>query len=86
MLEQTSEGHTSWSSPSLCTAKAVRTYFQTGKLPPPGMKCSPDAKPFGLPVAGSSAQEEGDDKLVEAMKVVGKSIMDVHVRKGSRGA
>lgn len=84
VLEQTFEGHSSWSSPSLCTAKAVRAYFQTGTLPPTGAKCQPDEKPFGLRVTGTSTREEGDDKLQKAMYIVGKSIMDVQLWKRSR--
>jgi hypothetical protein len=45
-LEQASEGHCSISSPSLCTAKLVRSYFQTGKLPEGGTVCQVDQLPF----------------------------------------
>ena len=46
-LEQASQGHCSISSPSLCTAKYVRSYFQTGKLPANGTVCEVDQVPFG---------------------------------------
>jgi pimeloyl-ACP methyl ester carboxylesterase len=46
LLEQAGEGHTTLGSPSLCTAKAVRRYFQTGQLPEKGTLCQVDEKPF----------------------------------------
>ncbi|KAI9713977.1 MAG: hypothetical protein M1820_000707 [Bogoriella megaspora] len=46
VLEQHSYGHTSLSQPSLCTAKVIQTYFQTGELPPKGKKCEPEFAPF----------------------------------------
>jgi hypothetical protein len=38
--------HTSLSSPSRCTAKAIRTYFQNGTLPAAGTICDADLIPF----------------------------------------
>ncbi|KAF8816536.1 hypothetical protein BYT27DRAFT_7077196 [Phlegmacium glaucopus] len=46
VLTQNSAGHTSVSSPSLCTVKHVRQYFTDGKLPEPGTVCEVDAGPF----------------------------------------
>lgn len=46
VLQQNSEGHTTGSSPSLCVAKVIREYFQTGSLPAPDTVCSTDLKPF----------------------------------------
>lgn len=46
LLQQNSEGHCSFTGPSVCTAKAVRSYFQSGALPTPGTTCDPDALPF----------------------------------------
>ncbi|KAF2214049.1 hypothetical protein CERZMDRAFT_96075 [Cercospora zeae-maydis SCOH1-5] len=40
------EGHGTWSSPSLCAAKAVRHYFQTGELPETSKHCLPAERPF----------------------------------------
>ena len=37
--------HTSLAQPALCTAKAVRAYFNDGTLPAPNTKCEPT---FGL--------------------------------------
>lgn len=46
VLHQDSEGHCSHSTPSLCTIKAIREYFQTGKLPQEGTICAPETRPF----------------------------------------
>ncbi|KAL1970730.1 hypothetical protein VTN77DRAFT_4374 [Rasamsonia byssochlamydoides] len=46
VLQQDSEGHTTLAAPSLCVAKAIRAYFQTGELPQPGMICQADMKPL----------------------------------------
>ncbi|KIW55985.1 hypothetical protein PV05_04688 [Exophiala xenobiotica] len=46
LLQQDCEGHCSFAAPSLCTAKAVKKYFQTGKMPEPWTLCETDAKPF----------------------------------------
>ncbi|KAH0355525.1 hypothetical protein KCU83_g1854, partial [Aureobasidium melanogenum] len=46
VLRQDSEGHASTSSVSFCTTRAVRTYFQTGKLPKKGTVCLPDNVPL----------------------------------------
>ena len=45
-LQQDSEGHCSYSNPSLCTARYVRQYFQTGELPQNGAICEPEWRPF----------------------------------------
>ncbi|OKL57393.1 hypothetical protein UA08_07409 [Talaromyces atroroseus] len=50
VLQQGSEGHTTGSSPSLCIAKAIRKYFQTGQLPASDAFCPGDLKPLlGVP-------------------------------------
>lgn len=46
VLQQDSQGHCSHSSPSICTGKAIRQYFQTGLLPKEGTVCNPDTRPF----------------------------------------
>ncbi|GIZ44686.1 hypothetical protein CKM354_000787700 [Cercospora kikuchii] len=40
------EGHGTWSSPSLCAAKGVRHYFQTGELPDTSKHCLPAKRAF----------------------------------------
>ncbi|KAK4445327.1 TAP-like protein-domain-containing protein [Podospora aff. communis PSN243] len=69
VLQQDSVGHMSSSSPSLCTAKAIRQYFQTGQLPGPGLICQPDEYPFvGKPDVSPSSLDEGDAALLEALR------------------
>lgn len=46
VLHQDSEGHCSTSSPSFCTGRTLRHYFQTGELPAEGTVCKPAAQPF----------------------------------------
>ncbi|KAF2164862.1 hypothetical protein M409DRAFT_67582 [Zasmidium cellare ATCC 36951] len=46
VLQQDNEGHCSFSAPSVCTASAIRRYFQTGHLPDEGLVCETDEKPF----------------------------------------
>ncbi|KAJ0116159.1 hypothetical protein J7T55_005105 [Diaporthe amygdali] len=68
VLQQDSEGHCSHASPSLCTASAVREYFQTGRLPRPGTICQPEVKPFLGCVRKGGCRFEGDDaRLWEAL-------------------
>ncbi|KAG9672194.1 hypothetical protein KCU99_g2542, partial [Aureobasidium melanogenum] len=59
VLRLDTEGHSSGASVSLCTTKAVRTYFQTGKLPKEGTVCLPNR----VPLDGYS--EEQDPPLPE---------------------
>lgn len=58
--------HTSLAAPSLCVAKAIRQYFQTGALPDKGELCDADLKPFlgGTTTLGMS---EKDRVLMQAM-------------------
>lgn len=68
VLQQDSEGHCSHATPSLCTAKMVREYFQTGKLPNPGTVCYPEKKPFlGCVREGGCHFDEDDARLWEAL-------------------
>lgn len=68
VLEQNCEGHCSFAAPSLCTAKAVRRYFQTGVLPAVGARCDVDAKPF-QPVVVTRQEEmsAADIELLDAL-------------------
>jgi pimeloyl-ACP methyl ester carboxylesterase len=69
VLQQNSEGHCSPSNPSLCTAKAVKEYFQTGKLPREGSVCEPEVKPFVgcVNLAGCDFAGSEDGYLWESM-------------------
>ena len=75
VLQQDSIGHCSLSSPSFCTARNVREYFQTGKLPKKGTVCTPDR----LPLDGFSEEKEPvipegetDEELWRAMVALAK--------------
>lgn len=70
VLHQDSEGHCSYASPSLCTGRTLRRYFQTGELPAKGTICEPNR----LPLDGFSEEEkpalpegETDEELWRAM-------------------
>lgn len=62
--------HCSYSNPSICTAKIVREYFQTGKLPQVGTTCTPEWRPFlgctNKDETGNCMKlNEEDDKLLQ---------------------
>jgi len=48
VLAQDSAGHCSLSTPTACTVGAIKTYFQTGVLPPPDSLCAPPNSPWSL--------------------------------------
>lgn len=77
-----SRQHTSFGQPSVCTAKAVRTYFENGTLPLPGTKCQPDVELFSdwnatdvlEPVGNLTKRaiaEDNDRILLAAVKQLG---------------
>jgi len=68
VLEQNSEGHCSISAPSLCTAKYVRRYFETGEVPPPGTICEADMKPFIGAGDAVKAMGAEDRELLKALE------------------
>lgn len=46
LLITNGEGHTTRDEPSLCSAKAIRRYFQTGTLPDGAIRCRVNSRPF----------------------------------------
>jgi pimeloyl-ACP methyl ester carboxylesterase len=48
LLVQDSAGHCSSSTPTPCTIKHIKEYFQTGALPDPQIVCAPPISPFSL--------------------------------------
>ncbi|CAM1504994.1 Fc.00g106310.m01.CDS01 [Cosmosporella sp. VM-42] len=58
VLQQDAEGHCSHSTPSLCTARQIREYFQRGSLPKEGTICDPEVRPF-LGCVGSGDHDAG---------------------------
>lgn len=83
MLQQDSEGHTSWSSPSLCTAKVARKYFQTGVLPEPGTVCKAENEPFQRQLVSTAGMSGSDAALVEALTVLQETYMKLKTRPRS---
>lgn len=82
VLHQDSEGHCSYGSVSMCSAKSIRSYFQTGELPGKkgelewdewdgdGKLCEPNFKPLQGYTANSRAplpEGETDEKLWKAV-------------------
>jgi len=71
VLHQESEGHCSSASPSVCSAKIIREYFQTGKLPKKGKTCPQDESPFGgrlSSLAVGKSISSSDARLSEAVR------------------
>lgn len=72
VLQQDSEGHCSLAGPSVCSAKVIRDYFHTGRLPEKGTVCPQDESPFARVEAGNavvdSALEAADAALLEALR------------------
>ena len=71
LLITNAEGHTTRSEPSLCNAKAIRRYFQTGELPQESLLCRVNSRPF-LGVDGPDVEYLGelnkeDQTLYESM-------------------
>ncbi|KAJ0122112.1 hypothetical protein J7T55_002624 [Diaporthe amygdali] len=66
VLVQNSYGHTSLAAPSVCTAKAIREYFQSGTLPRDGTTCEPETLPFDLPGHSMASAGFEDKELAEA--------------------
>lgn len=67
VMNQDSQGHCSHSTPSICTAKVLREYFQTGRLPDAGTTCEPEVRPFIGCTGGSSngVDDVGGCKFVD---------------------
>ena len=80
VLHQSSEGHCTYASPSMCTGKALREYFQSGRLPGSkggldewsgyGTLCEPDLLPFNGYARGTTPEipkGETDQELWAAL-------------------
>lgn len=63
VLTQDSPGHCSVSAYSECTVQYIKTYFQTGALPEPGVVCQADEIPFGS-TPGESVQVSAETQEV----------------------
>ncbi|TGO55096.1 hypothetical protein BOTNAR_0252g00160 [Botryotinia narcissicola] len=75
LLQQDSEGHLFLSTPSICSARIVRQYFQTGALPEAGTICPVYDRAFVLPGEGRSIiLKYGDDILLKALRALANSM------------
>ncbi|KAK7047751.1 hypothetical protein VNI00_006079 [Paramarasmius palmivorus] len=80
VLTQDCAGHCSIAAPSICTARAVRSYFVNGTLPEPGTVCPIIGTPFKDPTSESDLKKrrlfegelaQGDAELLEALRHLG---------------
>lgn len=68
-LTQNSAGHCSIAASSLCTAKAIRKYFQEGVLPEEGTVCDVEDHVFlGLRGRGFVATDEEEARILSAIR------------------
>ncbi|KAK8078468.1 alpha/beta-hydrolase [Apiospora saccharicola] len=86
VLVQKSYGHASVAAPSVCTARAIRAYFQDGALPAPGTYCDQDYELFedppALKVAGQA--DNDDDGLAWAASELSRKV-DLGARRNMAG-
>jgi len=75
VLHQESEGHCSAAGPSMCSAKIIRAYFQTGALPKKGTMCAQDESPFARTQEIAQRKQSGseDELLLEALRGIVRS-------------
>ena len=66
VLSLEAEGHCSLSSPSLCMARHLRQYFQTGRLPAAGSSCPPNERPL-LGLIDRGNDDPSETKLLERL-------------------
>lgn len=65
VLSLEAEGHCSLSSPSLCMARYIRRYLQTGQLPASGTLCTPNERPLlGVTDHGEPVEAELLERLM----------------------
>ncbi|KAF7920350.1 uncharacterized protein EAE98_009043 [Botrytis deweyae] len=75
LLQQDSEGHLFLSTPSICSARIVRQYFQTGALPESGTVCPVYDRAFGLSGEGrSTTMKYSDEILLKALRAIATSM------------
>lgn len=79
LLEQRSHGHCSISSTSVCTAKAIRAYFEDGTLPDEGTICEPDELPLIGDVKSVHGMSRDDEELWNALKGLTKIDISRHI-------
>ncbi|KAF7368484.1 AB hydrolase-1 domain-containing protein [Mycena venus] len=84
LLTQDSPGHTSLTTPSLCTLGYLRQYLENGTLPEPGTVCPVEAMLFGVPgnltASRRAALRTEDEQALAALKAVGDAVRSVITR------
>ncbi|KAJ7064208.1 Alpha/Beta hydrolase protein [Mycena amicta] len=82
LLTQDSPGHTSVSTPSLCTLAFLAAYMINGTLPPPGTICPVDVTLFGpgSETNGVTTRGEEEERAVNALSRVGEILWPIFVR------
>ena len=73
LLTQDAYGHTIPATPSLCSAKYIRAYFQNGTLPADGTVCGVDEVPF-IGETLTTELPEDDRRLLDTLKAYARSI------------
>lgn len=89
LLEQLAQGHCTISTASICTAKVVRDYVTSGKLPPPPSevdsefrgkwtRCTGNEVPWGNgPAEGVAGMTAEESELMEAWGEVKRAVSKV---------
>lgn len=99
VLVQDSAGHCSLSTPTACTVKAVKEYFQSGALPDPEIVCIPPTSPFSLnstdpkspfydPSLGKAvflAEENMEDEMIAAKNLQWWTVGNEFLGRGHLG-
>ncbi|KAH0421016.1 hypothetical protein CcaCcLH18_13679 [Colletotrichum camelliae] len=75
VLRQNTEGHGLHASPSICTGKAVRAYFQDGTLPEIDTVCEPEYRAWigCVNPDGCDARSDEDQALWEALSGINQN-------------
>ncbi|KAF7894877.1 hypothetical protein EAF00_006691 [Botryotinia globosa] len=82
LLQQDTESHLFLSTPSICSARIVRKYFQAGALPEVGTICPVYNRSFGLSGEGrSTTMKYGDGHLLKALRAIANKTKDAKYRK-----
>ncbi|KAJ6501787.1 TAP-like protein-domain-containing protein [Mycena vulgaris] len=71
LLTQDSIGHTTFTTPSLCTFAYFRAYFVNGTLPAPGTVCAVDTPLFPPSSSGAARKRDAEaEELLEAGRTI----------------
>ncbi|KAJ7290748.1 Alpha/Beta hydrolase protein [Mycena rebaudengoi] len=89
LLTQDSPGHTSLTTPSLCTLDYFRQYLENGTLPEPGTVCPVEATLFGVPGNSTAIRRATlsteDEQALAALKSISDAVRPVITRSLGNG-